>query len=86
MNHILIVDDEADIRESLEAILREEDYAIASAGTVAEDASILRDARPSGRPLLSTSWLPDGDGLDRVLGEIRGTAANPVPARLPKSS
>ena len=26
MNHVLIVDDEADIRESLQAILSEEDY------------------------------------------------------------
>jgi CheY-like chemotaxis protein len=28
MNHVLIVDDEADIRESLQAILSEEDYII----------------------------------------------------------
>ena len=35
MNHILIVDDEAEIRESLEEILREEGYSVASAGTAA---------------------------------------------------
>src|SRR6202034_3201880 len=35
MNHVLIVDDEADIRESLEAILHEEDYVITTAGTPA---------------------------------------------------
>ncbi len=76
MNHILIVDDEADIRESLEAILREEDYAITSAGTVAEARTLLRDA--DFQAVLLDIWLPDGDGLD-VLGEIRGTAANPRP-------
>jgi hypothetical protein len=43
MPHILIVDDEADIRESLETILREEDYAITSAGTIAQARIQLRD-------------------------------------------
>jgi len=76
MNHILIVDDEADIRESLEAILREEDYAITCAGTVAEARSLLRDA--DFQAVLLDIWLPDGDGLD-MLGEIRGTASNPRP-------
>jgi two-component system, NtrC family, nitrogen regulation response regulator NtrX len=69
MNHILIVDDEADIRESLEAILREEDYAITCAGTVAEARTLLRDA--DFQAVLLDIWLPDGDGLD-VLAEIRG--------------
>ena len=68
MNHILIVDDEADIRESLEAILREEDYAITSAGTIAEARTLLRDA--DFQAVLLDIWLPDGDGLD-VLGQIR---------------
>ena len=36
MTHVLIVDDEADIRESLEAILREENYAVTSTGSVEE--------------------------------------------------
>src|SRR5580658_683275 len=78
MNHVLIVDDEADIRESLEAILREEDYAITSAGTVAEARTLLRDA--DFQAVLLDIWLPDGDGLD-VLAEIRGTegrATNPT--------
>src|SRR5215469_15219514 len=76
MNHILIVDDEADIRESLEAILREEDYAITSLGTVAEARTLLRDA--DFQAVLLDIWLPDGDGLD-VLAEIHGTATNPRP-------
>jgi two-component system, NtrC family, nitrogen regulation response regulator NtrX len=76
MTHILIVDDEADIRDSLEAILREEDYAITSAGTVAEARTVLRDA--DFQAVLLDIWLPDGDGLD-LLSEIRGTASNPRP-------
>ena len=36
MNHILVVDDEAEIRSSLEEILREEGYGVATAATAAE--------------------------------------------------
>src|ERR1700744_6746309 len=81
MNHILIVDDEADIRESLEAILSEEDYAITSVGTVAEALTLLRDA--DFQAVLLDIWLPDGDGLDLLGqirdGQLRGAAANPRP-------
>jgi two-component system nitrogen regulation response regulator NtrX len=69
MNHVLIVDDEADIRESLEAILSEEDYTITTAGTAAEALELLRDA--DYQAVLLDIWLPDGDGLD-VLAAIRG--------------
>ena len=68
MNHVLIVDDEADIRSSLEAILREEDYAVTTAGTAGEALTLLRDA--DYQAVLLDIWLPDGDGLD-VLREIR---------------
>ena len=68
MNHILIVDDEADIRSSLEAILREEDYSVSTAGNVAEALTLLRDA--DFQAVLLDIWLPDGDGLD-VLAQIR---------------
>src|ERR1700744_4872425 len=81
MNHILIVDDEADIRESLEAILHEEDYAITCAGTVTEARTLLRDA--DFQAVLLDIWLPDGDGLDLLGqirdGQLRGAAANPRP-------
>jgi len=69
LNHVLIVDDEADIRESLEAILREEDYIITTAGTAAEALELLRDA--DYQAVLLDIWLPDMDGLD-VLAQIRG--------------
>jgi two-component system, NtrC family, nitrogen regulation response regulator NtrX len=72
MNHVLIVDDEADIRESLEAILSEEDYVITTAGTAAEALELLRDA--DYHAVLLDIWLPDGDGLD-VLAKIRGDHA-----------
>ncbi|HLH34412.1 MAG TPA: sigma-54 dependent transcriptional regulator [Alloacidobacterium sp.] len=68
MNHILVVDDEADIRKLLEEILREEDYAVASTGTAGEALVLLRDA--SYDVMLLDIWLPDRDGLE-VLNEIR---------------
>jgi two-component system nitrogen regulation response regulator NtrX len=78
MNHVLIVDDEADIRESLEAILSEEDYVITTAGSATEALTLLRDA--SFQAVLLDIWLPDGDGLD-VLRTIRAeqTGAGPRP-------
>jgi two-component system nitrogen regulation response regulator NtrX len=69
MNHVLIVDDEAEIRSSLEAILSEEDYIVTSTGTAAEALELLRDA--DYQAVLLDIWLPDGDGLD-VLRQIRG--------------
>jgi two-component system nitrogen regulation response regulator NtrX len=76
MNHILIIDDEAEIRASLEEILREEDYAVASAATAAEAITLLHDA-PYDVVLLDI-WLPDRDGLD-VLGDIHSLAAENRP-------
>lgn len=64
MNHILVVDDEAEIRTLLEDILREEGYGVASVGTVAEAAVLLEDV-PYDVVLLDI-WLPDGDGLDML--------------------
>ncbi len=75
MNHILIVDDEAEIRASLEEILREEGYSVASTGNAVEAITLLQDA-PYEVVLLDI-WLPDRDGLD-VLGDIH---ALPVEVR-----
>ena len=71
MNHVLIVDDEADIRESLEVILSEENYSITTAATASEALALLRDA--DYQAVLLDIWLPDGDGLD-ILAQIRGVS------------
>ena len=76
MSHILIVDDETEIRESLEEILREESYSVASAGTAAEAITLLQDA-PYDVVLLDI-WLPDRDGLD-VLQDVHALAAESRP-------
>jgi len=68
MNHILIVDDEAEIRESLEEILREEGYSVSSTASGSETMLLLRDAAYD--VMLLDIWLPDRDGLD-VLSEVR---------------
>jgi two-component system nitrogen regulation response regulator NtrX len=71
VNHILVVDDEAEIRTSLEEILREEGYSVAGAATAAEAMVLIQDA-PYDVVLLDI-WLPDRDGLD-VLGDIHQLA------------
>jgi len=76
MNHILIVDDEAEIRASLEEILREEGYNVATSGTAAEAITLLQDA-PYDVVLLDI-WLPDRDGLD-VLKDVHALAAEARP-------
>ncbi len=76
MNHILIVDDEAEIRETLEEILREEGYAVASAPTAADALTQARD--PVYDLLLLDVWLPDRDGLE-VLAELRALDADTRP-------
>ncbi len=68
MNHVLVVDDEAEIRNSLEEILREEGYSVACAASAGEAMTMLQDA-PYDVVLLDI-WLPDRDGLE-VLGDIR---------------
>ena len=68
MKHVLIVDDEPEIRESLGSILREEDYAVATSGSAGEAVELIRDVEYD--VVLLDIWLPDGDGLD-VLARIR---------------
>jgi two-component system nitrogen regulation response regulator NtrX len=68
MNHILIVDDEAEIRDSLESILSEEGYVVTTAATAGEALTLLADA--SYDAVLLDVWLPDRDGLD-ALADIR---------------
>src|SRR5271154_2349424 len=74
MNHVLIVDDEAEIRESLESILREEDYLVTTAATATEAMELLRDA--AYEVVLLDIWLPDRDGLDTLV-EIKALENSP---------
>src|ERR1700734_1915759 len=68
MNHILVVDDEAEIRTWLEEILGEEGYGVAVAANAEEAIDLVRDA-PYDVVLLDI-WLPGRDGLE-VLAEMR---------------
>ncbi len=76
MNHILVVDDETEIRSSLEEILREEGYGVATAATAGEALVLLQDA-PYDVVLLDI-WLPDRDGLD-VLADLHQMPADSRP-------
>lgn len=76
LNHVLIVDDEADIRLSLESILKEEGYLVTTAATAGEALGLLRDAAYD--VVLLDIWLPDRDGLD-ALAEIRQMDSANVP-------
>jgi two-component system nitrogen regulation response regulator NtrX len=74
LNHVLIVDDEAEIRESLEGILREENYLVTTAATAGEAMELLRDAAYD--VVLLDIWLPDRDGLDTLV-EIKALENSP---------
>lgn len=76
MNHVLIVDDEAEIRESLEGILREEGYLVTTCATAGEALELIRDADYD--VVLLDIWLPDRDGLE-TLGEIRRIESPSLP-------
>jgi two-component system nitrogen regulation response regulator NtrX len=74
VNHILIVDDEVDIRDSLSSILSEEGYAVTVAATATEALDLLRDAVYD--VVLLDIWLPDRDGLDALADIRRFDSAN----------
>lgn len=76
MNHVLIVDDEGEIRESLEGILREEGYLVTTCATAGEALELVRDADYD--VVLLDIWLPDRDGLE-TLGEMRRTENASLP-------
>ncbi len=76
MNHVLIVDDEADIRDSLSSILSDEGYTVTSAATATEALELIRDA--SYDVVLLDIWLPDRDGLD-ALADIRKLDPTRIP-------
>jgi two-component system, NtrC family, nitrogen regulation response regulator NtrX len=70
--HILVVDDEPDIRQLLQEILEDEDFEVA----VAENATTARAVRAARRPdlILLDIWMPDEDGISLLkdwLGDER---------------
>lgn len=71
--NLLIVDDEAGIRESLASILEEEGYHVEAVGSAEE--ALQRAAESAIEAVLLDVWLPGMDGLE-ALSRLRG-AANP---------
>jgi two-component system nitrogen regulation response regulator NtrX len=66
---VLVVDDEANIRSSLEGALGREGYQVESAATAAEARTKLQEAFDF---LLVDVWLPDGSGLDLLRESLAG--------------
>ncbi len=60
-SHILVVDDEPDIRTLVREILEDEDYSVATAEDGASARNALRDRRPD--LVLLDIWMPDIDGI-----------------------
>lgn len=73
--HILIVDDEAQIRKFLRSTLTSHEYQVSETEKISETLKILT-VRPPDLMLLDLG-LPDGDGLD-VIKELRGWSQLPV--------
>lgn len=63
-HHLLVVDDEPDLRTLYELTLLREGYDIETAGTVEEAAQLLRDHHYSA--VITDMRLPDGTGLDII--------------------
>jgi len=61
---ILIVDDEASIRQSLEGVLTDEGYSCALAADGADALAKLRSLRPA--LVLLDIWMPGMDGLETL--------------------
>jgi len=59
--HILVVDDEPDIRTLVQEILEDEGYTVSSAENGAAARHALRDRRPD--LMLLDIWMPDCDGI-----------------------
>src|SRR5262244_1120597 len=74
MNRILVVDNEPDLRNTYDRLLRRQGYRVVTAGSRAEGLRLVTEPP---RLVISDLRLPDGDGLDI----IRAATANrpPVP-------
>jgi DNA-binding NtrC family response regulator len=66
--HVLVVDDEVDIRNTIQEILAEEGYDVAVAANAAEARKAVREQRPD--LVLLDIWMPDTDGIT-LLAEWR---------------
>ena len=70
--HVLVVDDEPDIRATVKEVLEDEGYSV----SVAESAAAAREARRQQRPdvVLLDIWMPGVDGISllREWGELGG--------------
>jgi two-component system nitrogen regulation response regulator NtrX len=62
--HLLVVDDEAGIRESLSSILRDEGYQVEAVGSAEE--ALVRAAAGDIEVVLLDVWLPGMDGLEAL--------------------
>jgi two-component system nitrogen regulation response regulator NtrX len=74
--HVLVVDDEPDIRELVQEILEDEGYEV----SIAEDAASARERRRSRRPdlILLDIWMPGEDGIS-LLKEWQDSGGMPSP-------
>ena len=68
MNHVLIVDDESGIRESLSGVLEDEGYKASTAQSGEECLELLRKSHYD--VVLLDIWMPGIDGLE-VLEKIK---------------
>ncbi|MBI3026194.1 MAG: UDP-3-O-[3-hydroxymyristoyl] N-acetylglucosamine deacetylase [Candidatus Tectomicrobia bacterium] len=71
--HVLIVDDEADILSSLEAILKDEGYRVAKASTGEHALDLVRAEVPD--VILVDVWMPGIDGI-KTLQAVKETSAD----------
>ncbi|MCF7687066.1 MAG: response regulator [Cephaloticoccus sp.] len=72
-NHILLIDDEANIRDLLSRYLTGLGYRVTTTGTVREGLQTARQEQPD--LLISDLQLEDGDGLE-MIGELKGDYPN----------
>lgn len=75
-SHILVVDDEPDIRTLVQEILEDEDYHVQVAENAAAARAALRQRRPD--LILLDIWMPDQDGVS-LLKEWSEGAGLPCP-------
>jgi len=74
--HILVIDDEPDIRNLVREILEDEGYEV----SVAENAQVARDQRRQRKPdlILLDIWMPETDGIS-LLKEWQNSGGLPCP-------